>query len=425
MVHDFELYLSMLSPVCCNRELDIHIFVIRIFQMKIGFHQSFSLLFTRINCFSTFQDEDNVDWEIFCRNNSFRRSEKLQQDGGKRYLITWYNVSPYIKYRPIALGRRFEPCKYKNCELSLCRETAEESDVVIFNGRRLPERYKYTRRSGQIWVFAEDETPHTYDYDGGHWKSKFWRSAFNWTMTYDKEITDIYLPSGELWKKKKTDNRDFTRIAKQKTRQALLISSHCTTESKRTEYVEQLRKYVDVDILGTCGRKWDCGKAWIHDDCFRILNSTYKFYLAFENALCRGYRTEKFFENFNYDIILVARGGISKEDILEPKDVYISTSDFSDIESLGKYLEKLSTNTSQYASFLASKSQYYFPGFHESYQTALCSLCEKVNNQEKNHREIHDLVEHVRASSSCAEPTDVKVNSWIYDWLFGWYFKKW
>lgn len=363
------------------------------------------------------RDDEADNEKIYCSNFSLAHFERSREKvGDKRYLITWYNVSPYIKYRPKALERGFGPCKYSNCEMSLCKQSAPFSDAVIFNGRRLPERYEYRRPSGQIWIFAEDETPHTYDYDGGYWKSKFWRSAFNWTMTYDKQVADIYLPSGEIWKKKHQDRRDFIQISKTKTREALLISSHCTTDSKRTEYVKELQKYIDVDILGTCGRNWDCGKRWIHDECFGILNSTYKFYLAFENALCRGYRTEKFFENFNYDIILVARGGISTEDIVDPKDVYISTGDFPTVESLGKYLKKLSSDINQYSNFLSKKNQYYFPGFHESYQTALCSLCEKVNL--KNGKEIRDLVKHVHDSNSCKEPTDIKVETGLFDWMF-------
>lgn len=300
------------------------------------------------------------------------------------YLITWYELSPYIWLRPRAWQRGFEPCKYKNCQISMCKHTSKISDAVIFNGRRLPKTVNFQRPSGQIWIFAEDESPYSYDYDGGHWRLEFWKSAFNWTMVYDKTIADIYLPSGELWNRPKADSRDFLKIAREKTKDALLITSHCTTESKRTEFVQELRKYIDVDILGTCGQKWNCGKVWVHDECFSILNQTYRYYLAFENALCRGYRTEKFFENFNFDVLLVARGGIGTSDIIEPKEAYISTADFNSVKDLGKYLRHLSEDTEAYAEFLKRKSKYYFPGFHESYQKALCNLCEKLNHQSES-----------------------------------------
>jgi hypothetical protein len=358
-----------------------------------------------------------------CKNySSLIDGKEMNTGNNKKYLITWYNVSPYIKLRPEAMERNFKPCKYNNCELSLCKRTAELSDAVLFNGRRLPKKYEYKRPMGQIWIFVEDETPYTYDFDTEQWRSKFWRPAFNWTMTYDRKTTDIYLSSGEIWKKKSPDSRDFLSIAKNKTRGALLISSHCSTESKRTEYVKELQKYVDVDILGSCGRKWECGIRWVHDDCFGILNTTYRFYLAFENALCRDYRTEKFFENFNYDIILVERAGISAEDKIEPKDAYISTKDFPDAQSLGKRLKTLSDDIDEYSKFLERKSQYYFPGFQEPYQTALCNLCEKMNAQEKYHRNIPDLLdEHAQLLTSCKDPTDIEVDEGFFRWLF----KKW
>ncbi|XP_045194406.2 glycoprotein 3-alpha-L-fucosyltransferase A-like [Mercenaria mercenaria] len=370
-------------------------------------------------------DEEAREWdEKMCKNYSrLQKQPRGRKNGEKNYLITWYNVSPYIKWRPEALALGFKSCKFNNCEMSLCKRTSEHSDAVIFNGRRLPKTYEFKRPVGQIWVFAEDETPYTYHYDTDQWRTEYWRSVFNWTMTYDQQTTDIYLSSGNIWKKKARDSRDFRSIARKKTRGALLISSHCTTESKRTEYVKELQKYIDVDILGTCGRKWECGEKWVHDNCFEILNTTYKFYLAFENALCRGYRTEKFFENFNYDIILVERAGISKDDLIEPRDVYISTSDFPSIVSLGKYLKRLSNDIDEYTSLLEKKSQYYFPGFHEVYQTALCNLCEKMNAQGTYHREIDDLLHvHGQLLASCRHPMDMPMEE---EGFFDWLFNKW
>lgn len=300
--------------------------------------------------------------------------------------------------------------------MSLCKRSAEDSDAVIFDGRRVPKKYEYKRPVGQVWIFAEDETPYTYDFDGGNWRSEFWRHAFNWSMTYDKKTTDIHLTYGEIRKKKFSDKRDFLQIAKNKTRGAIIITSNCKTNSKRLEYIKELQKYLDVDILGKCGREWECGRRWIHDDCFVILNDTYKFYLAFENALCRDYRTEKFFENFNYDILLVARGGISKDDVVQPKDVYVSTSDFPDAESLGKYLSHLSNNVGEYARLLERKSQYYFPGFQEVYQTALCTLCEKLNHQQENHKQIRDIEIEVKEANPCKNPTDLTKNGFL-NWL--------
>ena len=59
-------------------------------------------------------------------------------------------------------------------------------------------------------------------------------------------------------------------------------------------------------------KRWNCGCRCDHDlgNSFDILNTTYKFYLAFENEICQEYITEKFFENFDYDVLLVSRGDV-------------------------------------------------------------------------------------------------------------------
>ena len=48
-----------------------------------------------------------------------------------------------------------------------------------------------------------------------------------------------------------------------------------------------------VDVYGKCG-KFSCSRADT-DECYHMLEQKYKFYLAFENSLCKDYVTEKLF----------------------------------------------------------------------------------------------------------------------------------
>lgn len=51
--------------------------------------------------------------------------------------------------------------------------------------------------------------------------------------------------------------------------------------------MEELQKYIAVDIFGKCGES--CS-----DKCEDVIISEYLFYLAFENQVCNDYITEKF-----------------------------------------------------------------------------------------------------------------------------------
>lgn len=282
-----------------------------------------------------------------------------------------------------------------------------KSDAVIFKGRYLPKvRLPIQRPVGQVWIFAEEESPPTYDLDTAMWSLPEYKGVFNWTMTYDRMNTDIYLPYGKVVPRGSIIERDFLSIAKSKSKDAVIITSHCDTDSKRLEYVNELQKYIDVDVIGKCGKEWNCGIQWIHDDCFSILNTTYRFYLAFENAFCRGYRTEKYFENFQYDLLIVTRSDMSSFTD-EPEGAYISTSDFKNIADLGKYLKSLAESPTKYAELLKRKSRLKSLPFEEVYQTALCDICERMNFQTKFKKQIDDLDKWRDVDNTCYPPDDL------------------
>lgn len=121
-------------------------------------------------------------------------------------------------------------------------------------------------------------------------------SSVNWTATY-REDSDIVTPY-EKWvyyEVNRKEQSEYKNYATGKTKQVAWFVSNCVTTNGRLEYAHELQKYISVDIYGRCG-PLKCKKS-VSKECGELLDNSYKFYLAFENANCRDYITEKFFVN--------------------------------------------------------------------------------------------------------------------------------
>ena len=77
-----------------------------------------------------------------------------------------------------------------------------------------------------------------------------------------------------------------------------------------------------------------------------MLERDYKFYLAFENSLCRDYVTEKFYNPLLYWTVPVAYGGADYEAIGAPPNSYIDVRKFESARHLADYLTFLNKNNS-------------------------------------------------------------------------------
>ena len=62
--------------------------------------------------------------------------------------------------------------------------------------------------------------------------------------------------------------------------------SNCKTNSRREKIISMLAKLIKIDIYGKCG-PLKCSKKPKDYSCYEAMNRTYKFYLSFENSLCK------------------------------------------------------------------------------------------------------------------------------------------
>ncbi|XP_053389531.1 glycoprotein 3-alpha-L-fucosyltransferase A-like [Mercenaria mercenaria] len=336
-------------------------------------------------------------------NNSYmNKSSNTQREAYLKYFrITWYNVPIFLKLRPEALNSGFKRCNYSNCKMSSNISDAGYSDAIIFQGGyRFPLKLTFRRPNGQVWIFYEHEPPYRY-------KQIRYRSLpknyFNWTMTYDESVSDIHLPYGAITNKSSKVSRSEVVLMRSKNRTALMIMSHCNTPANRLRYVNQLKKFIDVDILGECGTSWSCGILYKHDNCFEILNR-YKFFLAFENSFCNNYFTEKVFDNFDYDTVLVTRGGKHGQiNHILPHGTFISTDDFKNAKELGLYLKSIKNET--YLNIIRRKQQFTsFRSYESVFQKAMCEICERMNNADMYKKTIEDIDKWAFTSNPCRTP---------------------
>jgi alpha-1,3-fucosyltransferase len=108
--------------------------------------------------------------------------------------------------------------------------------------------------------------------------------------------------------------------------------------------------------------------------CLKMLESKYKFYLSFENAVCEDYVTEKFFKVLNYNIIPIVLGGANYSKFA-PSKSYIDVRDFQSVGQLAEYLQYLNKNETAYSEYFEWKS--YFRVVVD-YKNVFCHLCQVI-----------------------------------------------
>ena len=168
--------------------------------------------------------------------------------------------------------------------------------------------------------------------------------------------------------------------AKGKTKLAIWLVSNCNARSNRQGYVKILKKHVDVDIFskgGKCGGQDVCPRHLNSDVCYDMIENTYKFYLSFENSICKEYVTEKFFEMMGRNIVPVVLGGADYTAIAPPHS-YINALDYTP-KQLAEYLMELDRNDTLYAEYFWWKPHYRIRNLYDTNRQAFCDLCEALH----------------------------------------------
>lgn len=134
-----------------------------------------------------------------------------------------------------------------------------------------------------------------------------------------------------------------------------------------------------VDIYGECGTL-GCSVE-DKEDCYDMLDTDYKFYLAFENSNCKDYITEKLFENtLRHNILPIVMGPTIEEyQKYAPLKSFIHVDEFESPAELAKYLHILDGNDDLYNLYFRYKGTgevVYTP------RRFLCDLCAMIHDDE-------------------------------------------
>ena len=197
-------------------------------------------------------------------------------------------------------------CPVKNCAVTFDKSFVNDAHMVVSHMLDEIDEPPMPRKANQQWIFLLYESPlHSKDlsrYDG----------MFNLTSTYlvDSHFAGFYENFARMdWTANVLFNEEHD-FHSQKTLFATAVISNCGAPSRRLDFIHELKQFIDIDVFGACGRP--CPQMFKNKtiaDCKDILGEEYKFYLAFENSVCKDYITEKFFSILRYNIIPVVLGG--------------------------------------------------------------------------------------------------------------------
>ncbi|XP_032665771.1 alpha-(1,3)-fucosyltransferase B [Odontomachus brunneus] len=319
---------------------------------------------------------------------------------------------------------------------------------ILFYGSNFRVRDLPTWRNSAVsWGLFHEESPR----NNPILVHKEALNLFNYSSTFSRfsnvPLTLLDLPSLDelIGKSYYVDTKEKTVLMRtQNLAPVLYIQSDCDTASNRDRYVLELMKYIRIDSYGACINNAQLDNR-LKDNYLDILNNReflsfvakYKFTIAFENAVCDDYITEKLWRPLIVGSVPIYYGSPSFKDWLPNNKSAISILDFVEPLQLANFLHKLVENNSAYEEYLHHKlgeREYRvtndrllhflerrpagvsneFGNYVEAFE---CFICEQIQNNRKSQVDIVTERQY-----NCPLPRDPitsetdKQNWWIDKW---------
>ncbi|XP_018655381.1 putative alpha(1,3)fucosyltransferase [Schistosoma mansoni] len=247
-------------------------------------------------------------------------------------------------YQVTPLTKSFEGCPVSICQFIEDRSDWRKADLLLITDGLHP---LLKRPHNQAWIGFSYESP------SKHYGTMTLKDKINFTESYRLDAT-IQTPYGYYIPKNPNHNSNtryklpIKNYAKNKSKLIAWLVSNCFSQSPRMLYAKVLSRYIKVDMYGGCGGSY-CS------DCLNMFSKQYKFYLSFENNICKDYITEKFFQNgLLYNMVPIVMGGSREEYTrIAPPHSFIHVDQFKSLFTLSQYLKYLDKNDTAYDEYFA------------------------------------------------------------------------
>ncbi|XP_068127254.1 alpha-(1,3)-fucosyltransferase 10 [Hyperolius riggenbachi] len=296
--------------------------------------------------------------------NIFHR--RLEHGSGKYPIMLWW--SPLT-----GENGRLGKCGENSCFFTINRTFLHHpmTKAVLFYGTDFNiDSLPLPRKVYHEWALFHEESPKN-NYKLFHPPTI---TLFNHTATFSQyshlPLTSQYLEDLQMLTSLEyfvpVERKNFLRKT---LAPVVYVQSDCDPPSDRDTYIQELMKYIAVDSYGECLHNRDLpaqvnNPSFMDHTQFYHILAQYKFILAFENAVCEDYITEKLWRPLKLGSVPIYYGAKNVEDWLPANKSAITVTTFSHPRELAQYIKELDKNDSLYMEFLEWKLKGHISNTH-------------------------------------------------------------
>ncbi|KAG9070084.1 hypothetical protein KI688_009415 [Linnemannia hyalina] len=284
-----------------------------------------------------------------------------RQDQSKQYPILWWTT---WFGQTGEEGRVIDNCGLPySCKFTLDRNQYDESKIIIAHAPSFQFDFPHLDdlKSGRKALLLN-----TLEAPQGFQINSIWTDIFTHMWSYSfgtADFVESYFAAGRgqgtfiesilakpmyTIQEKNVFRKDLAPVA--------WIVSNCVARNGRHFYVEQLLKYIKVDIYGKCMTNM----AWpVHPDgrafAANEVMGRYKFYLSIENNNCDDYVTEKIQRPYSVGVVPILDGPKDYSRFLATNHSSLRLDDFETSKQLAHRILELDQDDAAYMKYLDYK----------------------------------------------------------------------